>query len=192
MICLVCGRATYSSLTHPRCVGRYAIDGAFSGFVYNGVMRRLIARMKYKPFVFDLVGMLANLTAESIIQHEHFFSLSQQGAVFVPIPLHKEKLRSRGYNQSDLLAKELGKTFQLPVLHLLQRVKKTISQVGLSREERIINTKEAFAVKNIPKPSTVLLVDDVLTSGATLAEAGRVLKRSGVEKVYGLTLAHGQ
>lgn len=134
---------------------------------------------------------------EGIIQKEHFYPLLISESVFVPVPLHKKKLRKRGYNQAELLAKGLGKRFGLPVVDCLQRVKETKTQVGLSKEERASNSRNAFAFNpafqnNLRGIKQAFLVDDVVTSGATLRECAKVLKKAGVEKVWGLTLAHGE
>ena len=112
----------------------------------------------------------------------------------MPIPLHERRLKKRDYNQVELLAKGLGIKLHRPVLSLLQRAKGTKSQFGLSREERLKNLRDAFVFTGKkPQPdTTVFLIDDIVTSGATLLEAAKVLKRVGYKKVYGLTLAHGQ
>lgn len=101
-------------------------------------------------------------------------------------------LRQRGYNQSLLLVKGLARKFPFPVNECLQRIRKTQTQVRLTKEERERNIKGAFAVKkSMDLPKQVFLVDDVVTSGATLKEAAKVLKKAGVGKVWGVTLAHG-
>lgn len=195
-ICLVCNRHSIDSLTHPICRTRYAIDGSFTSLVYTGVMKRLIYTFKYKPYLIDLQQVLTDLFYEGLIQKERFHGLLDANPMLIPIPLYASKLRSRGYNQAEILSRGLGKRFGLPTKNLLQRVKNTPSQLKLSREDRIRNIKDAFRLakdkKQLVQNKTVLLVDDVLTSGATLSEAARALKRGGAEAVYGLALAHGQ
>jgi len=195
-ICLVCNRQTYTGFTHERCRGRYVIDGAFSGIVYGKIAKKLIYRFKYKPYLHSLGSFLVELLYESIIQSEAFVAVEKSNAVLVPIPLHCSKYRQRGYNQAEILAAGLGKKLRLSVSDLLVRVRATKSQFSLDRSERRENIIGAFAFKEGERETlrgeTVFLVDDVLTSGATLLEAAKVLKKAGVEKVYGLTLAHGQ
>lgn len=209
-ICLVCNKAAMSGLTHPRCQSRYAIDGAFSAITYNPTAKKLLYVFKYKPYVADVETILCDLLYENMIQNEIAYPLLQQHALLVPIPLHKDKLRKRGYNQSELLAKGLGKRLGVDVVDILERVKKTESQFGLKREERLENIRGAFGVKpqychsesqtkNLDpsrsfrmtslKGRSIFLIDDVLTTGSTLFEAAKVLKKSGVGKVYGVTLA---
>jgi ComF family protein len=132
-----------------------------------------------------------------MVQKEHFYRIIQSNVVFVPIPLHKAKLRKRGYNQAELLARGLGRKFGIRVVDCLERVKSTKTQVGFSQKERAENIKGAFAVKQRYQPSLkafeqIILIDDVLTSGATLKEAAKVLKKAGGGKVFALTLAHGE
>lgn len=195
-ICLVCNRQTYNGLTHERCHTRYAIDGAFSSVVFGKVAKKLVYRLKYKPFLSSLGDFMTDLFYEGIIQKEDFFRLNLLDALLVPIPLHNVKFKQRGYNQAAILAKGLGEKLTMPVVDVLDRVRATQSQVNLDRKKRKENIEGAFALKDsgekLVQKKTIFLVDDVMTSGATLSEAARILKKSGAGKVYGLTLAHGQ
>lgn len=139
---------------------------------------------------------MTDLLYEGLIQNENFERIRQQDALLIPIPLYKTKFNQRGYNQAAYLAKGIGAKCKLPTVDILERVRATSPQSSLNRKERRENIKGAFRLKQGEERSfqgeTVFLVDDVLTSGATLAEAAHVLKRAGAEKVYGLTLAHGE
>lgn len=191
-ICFVCGKSSIDSLTHPLCRTRYAIDGAFSAILYKGVARKLIFQFKYKPYVWDLRKVLGDLFFESIIQNEGFSKILETKPILVPIPLHSSKLKSRGYNHAAILADELAKRFNLPLAELLKRIKKTPSQSGLKKEERKKNVAGAFSLSpniQISQYPNILLVDDILTTGATLLEAAKVLKKGGVKKVFAVTLA---
>lgn len=205
-LCLVCQRGSADGLTHPGCAGKYKIDGAFSAIPYNKTAKKLIYTFKYKPYVSDLKSFLTDLFYEALIQNENFSRVAgsrsagqNKNWVFVPIPLHSSKLRARGYNQAKILADELGKMFNFEVLDLLKRIKNTGSQYGLKLKERRENIKGAFSFKKEKKYQMyrkyqikdlgIFLVDDILTSGTTLSEAARILKRGGAKKVIGLTLA---
>lgn len=198
MICTVCNRQAMGGLTHPVCKKRYTIDGVFPSLVYKGVVKKLVYTFKYPPYLTDMQAQLVDLFYEGIIQKEQFYPLLLQESVFIPIPLHKKKLRKRGYNQAELLAKGLAKKLDLPVIDCLHRVKETKTQVGLTKEQRQTNIKDAFSLQPEglrhvqPQGLQVFLVDDVTTSGATMLEAAKVLKKAGVKSVYGLTLAHGE
>lgn len=133
---------------------------------------------------------------EGLIQKEMFYQLLQKESVFVPIPLYHLKHKKRGYNQAKLLAEGLGKKLDIKVIDPFLRVKNTKTQVGLSQTERKENIKDAFSIKKeyqekIKNYTQIFLVDDVATSGSTLKEAAVLLKKSGAEKVWGITLAHG-
>ncbi len=159
-------------------------------------MKRLLFTYKYRPYVSDLTEVLSDLMYEGIIQHEHFMQIRARGeCVIVPIPLHKTKLRSRGYNHAALLAGGVGKRLGLPVHDILVRTRKTDSQFSLDRDARDSNVKNAFVVMQGREHSvagkTVFLLDDLVTTGSTLREAAKVMKKAGVVEVYGLTLAHG-
>lgn len=206
-----CRNPSASLRTRP-----FLIDGLFSSIPYNRTAQKLIYNFKYKPFLSDLKKVLSDLFYEGLIQNENFMReispLHQGGSkarpwsldknrftpsgikewVLVPIPLYKTKLKKRGYNQSEILSQELAKRFGFPVRNLLKRTKNTKAQFGLNRKEREKNIKNAFilksSIKNL-KSKNVLLVDDVATTGFTLCEAANVLKRNGVKRVIGLTLA---
>ena len=192
-LCLLCNNPVFNNLTHPRCRKKYAIDGCFSALSYNKTAQKLIYSFKYKPYLTDLKNVLTDLFYESIIQNEQFMKLIADGSwLIVPIPLSSPKLRKRGYNQAEILAKSLAKKFNFPVKNLLKRIKETKTQVGLSNVQRKINVKEAFEFINHQsaiKNQNLLLVDDVATTGSTLLEATKILKKAGAKKVFGLTLA---
>lgn len=195
--CVVCQKAAIGGITHPVCKNSLTIDGVFSSLVYMGVVKKLVYQFKYKPYLTNLKSLLADFLYEGLIQKELFYNLIQEPTLLVPIPLHSSRFRKRGYNQAKLLADGLGQKLDIPVVELLERTKQTKTQVGLLQKERAENIKGAFSLKEgerkyIKKLKHVFLVDDVVTSGATLKEAAKVLKKAGVAKVWGITLAHGQ
>jgi ComF family protein len=114
-----------------------------------------------------------------------------QGDLVVPIPLGNQRLRERGYNQAALLARPFALALGLPYRpHALKRVRETRTQVGLSITQRQKNVEGAFkADPDIVTGKSVILVDDVMTTGATLDEAGRVLQQAGANRIVGLSLA---
>ncbi|MDO8620848.1 MAG: ComF family protein [Candidatus Levybacteria bacterium] len=195
-ICVVCNRPAINGLTHPGCLGKHTINGVFSAIAYKGAAKKLIYNFKYKPYLADLKNVLVDLFYENLIQKEEFYSVckNNKSLIFlVPIPLHSSKLRSRGYNQAEILAAALSKKLGFPTANLLKRLKKTPSLAGLTQKIRKANIKGAFEVekdkKEILKNAIIFLVDDIFTTGATLNEAAKMLKKSGAKKVYGLALA---
>ncbi len=110
-----------------------------------------------------------------------------QDFYLTPIPLHPKKLLERGFNQAEVLAKKISQITNMKIFNGLIKIKETKDQVGLSFEERLINLKGAFALKEKP-PSKIILVDDVKTTGATLKEAALVLKKQKVKEIIALTI----
>ena len=112
----------------------------------------------------------------------------------IPIPLHKDRLRTRGYNQAAILAKEISDYTKVPLLeNFLIRPNRTSNQKKLGRGQRQNNMKKAFHIaKNDVKLRTVIIVDDIYTTGSTIGAAAAVLRSVGVEHIYFLTLATGR
>lgn len=194
-ICTICNKPSIDGKTHPGCKITNSLEGTFAAVAYKGIIRKLLYQLKYQPYLTDLIPELAELCYEALIQDEVFVQLQKKQPVLVPIPLSSSRLRKRGYNQAGLLAKALGKKFGLKVQPLLKRVKDTKPQYGLKREERMENMKGAFSFEKDPSTSlrmtskVVILIDDVLTTGSTMHEAAKVLKKHGVKEVWGVALA---
>lgn len=206
-LCFMCDKASYNGLTHPKCLRKYSIDGCFSALTYNKLTQKLIYNFKYKPYIKDLTVVLTDLFYESIIQNENLIKLMADGAparnaspssasvaggwLMVSVPLSSSKFKKRGYNQAEILAKTLAKKFNIPFQNILKRARDTKTQVGMSGLERKLNMKDAFILntKYLIRNTNIFLVDDVVTTGSTLKEAAKVLKRNGAKRVIGLTLA---
>jgi ComF family protein len=189
----VCGRASFDGLTHPACLGKHSLNGSFTCIVYNSISKKLIYQFKYKPHLTALKHFLVDLMYESLIQNEEFNKVIKSKIIFIPIPLSKTKYNKRGYNQAEILAKELSKRFNYPVFNCLVRVKETKSQVNLNKKDRKENIKGAFEIDKgysaKIQNKKVVLIDDVLTTGSTFSEAADVLKHCGVRQVWAVALA---
>lgn len=188
---MVCNKNSLDGLTHPGCKTKYAIDGAFCAIAYKGIVKKLIYNFKYKPYLADLKKSLVELFYESIIQQEIFQQAYASRPILVPISLSAKRLRQRGYNHAKLLTEGLAKSLKLKLFDCLQRTKETKSQFGLKLKERKENLKDAFMqnTKYSIRDKNVFLVDDILTTGSTLLEAAKVLKKAGAKKIWGLTLS---
>lgn len=181
--CPVCGRKTAVSEICIECKAHLPqFKRAVSAFCYDGSGSKLIARFKHgKTYLADYLSELLK---------PHIASLpAADGIVYVPMT--KKALKKRGYNQSLLLAKRISEYTGTPVLNdAVVKIKETADQKALSREERSKNLSACFeADKKIVGGKTVLVVDDVLTTGATLDAVAFKLKKAGAKEVYAATAA---
>lgn len=152
-------------------------------FLYEALVRQMIRDAKYRRGARNLRFFAAEMY---LLSRSEF--PSGIGAI-VPVPLHKQRQWERTYNQSELMARDLARWWGVPLWKGLKRIRRTPAQSGLSGRARRRNLREAFAVTPGSTPQSVLLVDDVVTTGATLETCARVLRRSGVRRVYAVTIA---
>jgi ComF family protein len=184
-LCPRCGLPQSNADLCPGCRGGQAeIDGIRAPFRFDGVVRRAVHQLKYQNLR-ALAGLLAQLLSEYLLTNP------LPGEVLVPVPLHPQRLRERGYNQSRLLAGELGKLAGLPVVDdCLVRERHSLPQARTaSVAERRGNVAGAFACRYRLEGGPVILIDDVATTGATLDACARALKEAGAASVWGLVLA---
>jgi len=185
-LCPRCGKPQASGILCPVCVRvQTEIDGIRSPYRFEETIRKAVHQLKYqnlRAVSFCLAELLA----------DYLQSNPLPGEIIVPVPLHPRRLRERGYNQSGLLARGLGKIMNLPVVeNCLVRVKEAQPQVKTpSIEERRKNVIDAFMCRDEKlRGKQIILIDDVCTSGATLESCGIALKSKGVISIWGLTLA---
>lgn len=195
-LCAVCQKGSIDGLTHPKCRTAYGIDGILSSVSYKGIVKKLIYQFKYPPYLSDLKKILGKLLYEGIIQLESFESfIRNKNVIIIPVPLHPQREKRRGYNQAELLGRELSIRLNIKIApRMLERSVKTKPQFELKKEERGKNIFGAFSVnlkfQKTLKGRRIILVDDISTTGSTLRECAKILKKSGAEKVLGITLAH--
>lgn len=170
------------------CRDDNALEVARAAWAYAGAPRAAIHRFKYEGKA-ALAPRLANAMLAAWQEDATLGALHFDGLCCVP--LHPRRQRKRGFNQSLLLARALSRQTQVPTRDLLQRVRATTPQVELSAKERSQNVRGAFALRRGAqvKGQTILLVDDVFTTGSTLRECAHVLRRAGAHSVAALTLA---
>lgn len=191
--CPGCGRSleqdTLAADACSRCAQTSGqIDRAWSPCEYEGVIQTLIHEFKYKHKEY-LAPLLARLMADCLTER----AVALSGIdVIVPIPLHPAKLREREFNQSETLARLIAAQLEIPLVPgILVRKRNTRTQTELTPRQRVENLREAFGVTAPAgiNGKTLLLVDDVLTTGATVSEAARALKKAGAAAVFALTIA---
>jgi ComF family protein len=162
-------------------------DTARAPFLYEGAIRELIHSFKYNRNT-PLRRPLVLLTQEGMDEFLRDLKLD----VILPVPLHRSRLRQRGFNQAVLLGRVLSRHFSLPLLpDTLVRIRQTSPQIELSASERRQNVKGAFAVKKteLVAGKRILLLDDVMTTGSTMDECAKELKKAGAALVVALTVA---
>jgi ComF family protein len=193
LVCESC-RAGFRRATSPRdrfaaadpgmLVGD-ALELAIAAFEHEGSLRRALQRLKYGGSA-RIALPLATAAAPAL---EALTEVC--GALpLVPVPVHAARERQRGYNQAALLAHALGAGAGLPVLDLLERGRSTVRQHGLGKAARLHNLRGAFMMRSgVRAPPDVILVDDILTTSATLEACAQVLRAAGAASVYGFAIA---
>jgi ComF family protein len=188
LACRLCGRSLpFALLPDPLCVNCYnratSLSGIRSTALYAHPLRDAIHQLKYENGT-ALAAPLAAYMADAWSR----FGLTAD--VIVPVPLHRKRVAERGYNQSALLGRELGRAVGVHVDEtVLFRQKHTRQQVGLGMEERRANVADAFALRGDVAGQRVVLVDDVCTTGSTLEACATVLRAAGAASIWGFTLA---
>lgn len=202
-VCRYCGEPFSGALTREfscwNCEGRdLAFDFAISAYRAEGHVREWVHHFKYHH-QHELRGLLGALLRQTL-EDPRLAASDLSGWLLVPVPLHPWREMMREYNQSWELCRELSRATGIPAANLLRRVRRTHAQAGLDRARRLRNLRGAFALRRtLPwraRPdltgSSILLVDDVLTTGSTCHECARVLRRQGgAEKVVVITAARG-
>jgi ComF family protein len=162
-------------------LGVSGFDAVYSYGSYDGALRKLIHLFKFGG-VQPLSGVFGNWMAIALPREEQF-------DLIVPMPLHWLRRWQRRYNQAGLLAREISRRWNVPVKNAAKRRRATAPQAGLTNSKRRLNVSGAFSAKGRLDGLHVLLVDDVLTTGATAAACARALKRAGARRVTVLALA---
>lgn len=188
--CLKCGKNLpdggahcYSCLKNPS----HYFEQIRSYGIYEGTLRDLIHKFKYrnKDYLYRLLG---GLLIEVVQRHKELLKIDY----IVPVPMHWFKKLRRGYNQTELLAGYLASYYNIPILlKNLNRTKLKSPQIKLKEEQRFENIKNCFNVRDgkVIKGKDILLIDDVCTTGATINECSRILRKAGANRVYAITLA---
>jgi ComF family protein len=174
----------------PGVVVGEALVLAAAAFAHRDEAQRILRRLKYGGGR----RLAAPLAREALPAFRRLLAIT--GPVpLVPVPLHRTRQRDRGFNQADLLARELGRLVRAPVWPAISRHRATERQHGLDRATRLRNLRDAMAFEPPASPSpalhptTVILVDDILTTGATFEACAVILRAAGVPEVYGFAIA---
>lgn len=204
LICTGCKKESLSGSTCTKCRINYSLDGALVVSFYNDKLtQKLVKSLKYyfASDIAKILGKLLNLYLRDTInksrylkiqnKSEHFFDFFN--ATIIPVPLHPKRERWRGFNQSELLAKAVSKYLNIPIsTDKLIRTKHKKAQAKIAKHNRINNIKGCFkwTGKNL-KGKNIIIIDDIITTGATINEIAKVLKQNGAGDVWGLAVARG-
>ncbi len=187
--CPKCALPRLESLRCPKCAEQeFSFDSAMSVGIYEDVLKDAVHQMKYSGHRV-MAPVLARLMLQAL-RGKHW--VTGRCGCIVAVPMHPAKERQRGFNQSELIAKEVGRVLALPVLTgVLVRSKSGVAQVGLSLERRMENVIGAFSVKrrDAVDGRNVMLIDDVLTTGSTAESAAFALREAGAKEVHVVTVA---
>jgi len=186
LTCPKCNGFSPDGVVHIRCREPFGLDGRVSLWKHSGGVRKAITGMKYK-FALEIAKELAEYAAKRIAEKKLFFP---KNSVLIPIPLYWHRKNWRGFNQSEeigkLIAEKLGWGFDKG---LLARKASKKPQASLKREERKTNIKGVFSLIKFPdRNMPIILFDDVWTTGSTVKEATKILKKEGVKRINCLTL----
>lgn len=181
------------------------LAGLYSALPYHEkfLTRKIIYQFKYKPFIKSLAPFLAEIITEHLELAGNTAPEVWANSVLIAVPLDKSKMKERGYNQSQELAKELSKILGIPnIENVLVKVRLTQPQMKLKKEQREQNLQDAFAINPVRgfasngagNPSAfagkkVFLIDDVYTTGSTMEACAMVLKSGGAKSVWGIAIA---
>ena len=172
---------------------KHGLDGLVSVWEHEGIAKEALYRIKHQLISDAIPEFLKKsflVMRRDISRFESFLSFLFSEDVYITyVPMHIKKEKRKGFNQSEIIARGLGKMIDKEAINLLNKVKITLSQDNLNEEKRVESVKDSFEISSsLPLPSKVVLVDDVWTTGATMRECCGVLKGAGVKKVWGFTL----
>lgn len=188
-LCNICGRAVLGGEVCNICYeNKYSYDKGISLFVYNRHTAPIIYSIKYGNNI-ELAQRLGSLLYYDICRKSDILFETD---IILPVPLHKERLESRGYNQAEIIAAALSKESGIKTTsNVLIKIKATADQIGLKKSQREQNLKESFDItdESTVKNKNVILIDDVLTTGATVNACCETLKKHGANKVFFAVLA---
>jgi len=170
----------------------YSLERIITIFDYQQpLLKKAVKSFKYSPYDINVLKKLSPLFIKCLKQSPLALKyLNKNKFVLVPIPLSRQKLAKRGFNQANLIAQELSASFNWPLKKSLKKVKDTLSQTNLGREQRKLNVQNVFKVQGEIAPN-IILIDDILTTGATLEQAAKTLYQAGAKKIWAIVLAQG-
>lgn len=191
--CFYCKKPSFLGLTHPNCKKKSGIDGIITVFYYSDIVKKIIKNIKYRLVSQGIRDLCLQIPQDTYAKLDYYNKLYKNLAI-TPIPLSAKRKRQRGFNQAEKLADSINQFLSYPRAQNLIKYRETKSQSQIpALSERKKNVRDVFTLTDPDqlKARAVLLVDDVVTTGATVAAAGKALKEAGVSKVVVFALAKG-
>ncbi|MEK7583476.1 MAG: phosphoribosyltransferase family protein [Patescibacteria group bacterium] len=205
--CAFCTNTTIMGATCQKCDHNHSLDRLLVTVDYQDkITERIVKALKYR-FATEVAQDIGELMATFLVPKLPFIDFNRSRTIIVPIPLHTRRLRWRGFNQAELIAREIASRLELPLeAGALKRLTHGTPQADIkNREDRIKNARGLFALSQTPsalplqlkgeservRGQVVLLIDDLSTTGSTLNEAAHVLKSAGAREVIGFVFARG-
>jgi ComF family protein len=195
-VCLYCKKASPFGLTHSNCIKTPNVDGLLTIYHYTPILKKIIKNIKYRLAI-DVWKDFYKTISPEIIGKLSFYKKLSMDFTIQPIPLSKIKYNERGFNQAKIISIYFQKFLNFPIIDSLIRKKEKLAQAQTKNKRgRHLNVRDAFAIQPerrglIYQTPNIILIDDVVTSGSTVKEAAKVLKKAGAKKVYALALAKG-
>lgn len=156
-------------------------------FMYEGIIRKLILNYKFNDKAY-----LYKTFVNFLIKQKKVFEIIKSYDIILPVPISKKRYNQRGYNQAELICRQLSKEVKIKIVKkCLYKQKDIVPQSSLNKESRIQNVKDAYKIKNIRiiKNKKIILFDDIYTTGSTANECSKILKKNGAKEVIVITLA---
>ncbi len=200
-------KIVFDGKTCSPCRKSKKLAGLYCAVSYDSfIVKKMINQFKYKPYIKELSKPLASLIVVHLINLNKLSNFAE--SILIPVPLHKKKLKQRGFNQAEEIEKELLKLLNpgearsspkrsIPKISILNnvltKIKQTPAQVELKKEQREKNIKGVFVCQKpeLVKGKKIFLIDDIFTTGSTMEECARVLKKAGAQEVWGIAVARG-
>jgi competence protein ComFC len=181
--CGICNRITPNGKTCPRCRRKTELYSVLSyGYLKDPIMKKIVYSFKYEKLS-AMAPTLAQMLIDKITEENLNFDL------IVPVSISRKRKAWRGFNQAELLAKGISNKLGIPAENAVAKVKDTKTQVGLTKKQRLENLKSAYKCIGDVQGKSILLIDDVITTGSTLTEIADVLKKSGAKRIMAATIA---
>lgn len=192
-LCFVCKKPSERGRVCFLCAKEFPLKRVLYFFDYNDLLPRKAIHLAKYSFVHELLPKLGKLAGPYLQSAIEDCEIDPRALIFVPVPLHPRRERMRGFNQAKIIAQEWATFLNAQYAELLERKRYTVAQVNLDEQDRMRNIQAAFEVinKQAVQGQYVVLVDDVATTGSTLAECGRALSLAGAQEVWAAVLAKG-